>query len=549
VTAPKQFLELSELLDYVGMVLGRGIPGSVWVQAEIASLTDRRHLYLDLVQHDDSGREVAKTRANLWASERFRLEAKFRKATGGRLKADIKVLLQVVPDFHARYGFSLTIVDVAPEFTVGDMQQKLGRLRDTLTREGDYERNRALPLPDDPARVAVLSPRGAAGLGDFRREADRLARAGVVTFEYFEATFQGREASSSLLGALAAAHLAHAGQAFDLLVVIRGGGASTDLAWLNDLEVARAVAKFPAPVVTGIGHARDDTILDEVAAVRCDTPSKAVAWIERRVRDAAATAEGQFRRIRAVGREVLRTHTAELERTRSRAYGLGGHARGAAVGGGGSPHAAGAGPDASADDGAWVRAGAGGGVGGDVGGLGGGALHAHAGVRDGTLDVTPVPGGAPGEVKAGRVDAERPGPRRRGTRRTNDHERESRIGIAGGIVGGGPGRRVLLGVRVGGDDMNAGSAEYRRHYETLARIAQRLESGDADIDEVLPLLEEARVAYEACRARLEAVRRALGEDEDGSGRRGRRRTKTTRTRRRGKRRAVLSRGAERGRTP
>ena len=305
VTRPQQFLELVELLDYVGLVLARGIPGSVWVQAEIASLTDRRHLYLDLVQHDEEGREIAKTRANLWAGERFRLEGKFKRATGGGLRKDTKVLLQVTVDFHPQYGFSLTVLDVAPEFTLGDMQQKLDRIRETLVREGLYDRNRQLPLPADYARVAVLSPKRAAGLEDFRREADRLARAGVCDFVYFTATFQGRESSASLLSALAQAQLAHAAQPFDALVIIRGGGASTDLAWLNDVDVARAVSAFPAPVITGIGHARDDTILDEVAARRCDTPSKAIGFVQGCIAVAAATAVEHYRVVQRRGWEVL----------------------------------------------------------------------------------------------------------------------------------------------------------------------------------------------------------------------------------------------------
>ena len=317
VETPRQSLQLAELLDYVGMVLARGIPGSVWVQAEIAALSDRRHLYLDLVQHDESGREIAKTRANVWAGGRAALEGKFRRATGAGLRPDIKVLLSVVPEFHPQYGFSLTVIDLAPEFTLGDMRQKLDRLREVLGREGSLDANRALPLPGDFARVAVLSPKNAAGLGDFRREADRLS--GVCDFAYFEALFQGRAAPASLLAALSEAQLAHAAEPFDALVLLRGGGASTDLAWLNDLDLARALAHFPAPVITGIGHARDDTILDEVAARRCDTPSKAIALVVGGVLAGARGAEENFETIQAEGREALRRAEAATGAARARA--------------------------------------------------------------------------------------------------------------------------------------------------------------------------------------------------------------------------------------
>lgn len=301
---PEQFLDLADVLVYVGQVIARGVPGAVWVRAEIASLTDRRHLYLDLVQLED-GVEVAKCRGAVWARERYALEGKFRRATGGTLTAGLKVLLFCTAEFHPQYGFSLNVLDVAPEFTLGDAALRLDALRETLVREGVYGRNRTLPAPADFVRVAVMSPREAAGLGDFRRETDALEAAGVTEFLYLEATFQGREASASLTEAIAQAGEAHEEEPLDALVVIRGGGAVTDLAWLNDLAVARALATFPAPVITGLGHARDDTLPDEVACVRTDTPSKAAGLIVRTVAAAAAQAQEDARAIRTHARDVL----------------------------------------------------------------------------------------------------------------------------------------------------------------------------------------------------------------------------------------------------
>ncbi|GGO37837.1 exodeoxyribonuclease VII large subunit [Deinococcus humi] len=301
---PEQFLELSEVLAYIGQVIARGMPGAVWVRAEVASVTDRRHLYLDLVQLGEEG-EVAKCRATVWARERFSLEGKFRQATGGTLTAGLKVLLFCQPEFHPQYGFSLNVLDLSPEYTLGDAALRLDTLRQTLVQEGVYGLNRLLPPPADFARVAVISPTGAAGLGDFRRETDALEDAGVIEFRYLEATFQGREASSSLLRAAQAARELHEEVPLDALVVIRGGGAVTDLAWLNDLAFARALATFPAPVITGLGHARDDTLPDEVACVRTDTPSKAAGLILRTVAGAAAAAQEDARSIRAAAASLL----------------------------------------------------------------------------------------------------------------------------------------------------------------------------------------------------------------------------------------------------
>ncbi|UBV42375.1 exodeoxyribonuclease VII large subunit [Deinococcus taeanensis] len=319
---PEQFLDLAELLAYVGQVIARGVPGAVWVRAEIASVTDRRHLYLDLVQTGEAG-EVARCRATVWARERFSLEGKFRRATGGTLTAGLKVLLFCEATFHEQYGFALNVLDLSAEYTLGDAALRLTESRETLVREGVYGLNRLLPPPADYARFAVIAPREAAGLGDFRRDIDPLEAVGVLHPLYLEATFQGRDAAPSLLRAVHEARTLHEHEPLDALVMIRGGGAVTDLAWLNDLPFARALATFPAPVITGLGHARDDTLPDEVACVRVDTPSKAAALIVRTVTQAAAQAQQDTRTIRTHAAQVLVEAEAgtlwTMDRTRSAA--------------------------------------------------------------------------------------------------------------------------------------------------------------------------------------------------------------------------------------
>lgn len=321
---PATSLTLRDLLAYVEQVLARGIPGAVWVRAEIAAITDRRHLYLELIQHE-GGREMAKCRATLWATERYALEGRFKRATGGGLKAGMQVLLFVTAEFHPQYGFALNIVDAAPEFTVGEAALRLDKLRRDLDAEGLLTRNRLLPVPQDFSRVIVISPRGAAGLGDFRRELDGLAAAGLLDVVYLEATFQGREAEASLLRALAQAAELHAQQGADALFIIRGGGATTDLAWLNSEAVARAAAQFPAPVITGIGHARDETILDELACVRTDTPSKAAAYLVgrlvERLQDTAALYAQIVDGVRGVVQEARRGSQAQYDRVQRAAQG------------------------------------------------------------------------------------------------------------------------------------------------------------------------------------------------------------------------------------
>ena len=205
-----------------------------------------------------------------------------------------------------------------PSYTLGDLAAKLARIRERLRRDGLYDRNKGLPAPVEFVRVAVISPSTSAGLGDFRRETDRLQHAGLCDFIYYHATFQGTEAPSSIRTAVNEALAAHRQRPFDALVVIRGGGSVTDLAWLNDLELALLLCRSPIPVFTGIGHERDGTILDEIAHRRFDTPSKVALHIASTIKDNALVALADLDRIEAqVGRILARERTtldAQAER-------------------------------------------------------------------------------------------------------------------------------------------------------------------------------------------------------------------------------------------
>jgi len=318
---PTDFVRLGELLTYVGKVLEGGFGGYVLVSAEIGSLTDRKHLFMELLETGEDGREQAKTRATLFAPERFKVEHRFKRVTGSLLESGLSVLLGVIPTFHPQYGFALNVLDIAPAFTLGAAQQKLEQSRAVLEREGLLDLNKRFPIPADFSRVAVLSPEKAAGLGDFRQTVDALEAHGLCEFSYFEATFQGNSAANSLKVALERIKREHQETPFEALCIIRGGGSSLDLAWLNDLDLARAVARFPAPVLSGIGHARDETLLDEVAALRLDTPSKLAAFIQAQIVQSAAQAEFHFGQIREFAREIVQTDEYALERLNSHILG------------------------------------------------------------------------------------------------------------------------------------------------------------------------------------------------------------------------------------
>ena len=175
-----------------------------------------------------------------------------------------------------------------------------------------------LPSPVDFVRVAVISPETSAGLGDFRQEADRLHRGGLCEFHFVRATFQGLEAPSSILDAIETVLSAHRERTFDALVIIRGGGAVTDLAWLNDLELARRICRLPIPVLTGIGHERDSTILDEVAHRRFDTPSKVAHHITQTILDTARDALADLERIEHQVQRIVAKHADRLAAEKQR---------------------------------------------------------------------------------------------------------------------------------------------------------------------------------------------------------------------------------------
>lgn len=296
----KRYL-LSKLLKGIERLISEKASMPLWVLAEVSSATCAAsgHLYLDLVEHDADGQKIASARGVAWRAQAIALRAKFRNDTGDELKSGLKVLLLVRARFSAAHGFTLQIDDIDPSFTLGEMEARKRRIRASLAQEGIADKNRRLPRPTDFFRVAVIAPAGAAGLGDFQAHARLLEAHAVCQFLYFGATFQGATAQASICSAIEQVLMSHQFEnAFDALVIIRGGGAVTDLDYLNSLEIARAVCEAPMPVLVGIGHERDNTIVDEVACWRFDTPSKVIAGIENTIRSRAQSACNSFERIR-----------------------------------------------------------------------------------------------------------------------------------------------------------------------------------------------------------------------------------------------------------
>jgi exodeoxyribonuclease VII large subunit len=305
---PSKGVPLSQLLAGVATVVEQAFRSGVWTTAEIVRVDGDSDVYLELAERNAGGTLVAKARAIVWGRDVERVLGTFQAATGVRLAAGIKVLVRARPEFSAQYGLTLHIDGIDPSYTLGDLEAKKRQIREQLKAEGIFDRNRQLPAPWDYRTLLVVSPPRAAGLGDFARDADRLQQHGLCEATYAHSRFEGEGAPASIRDAMEAAIATWPGQALpDAIVIIRGGGAVNDLAWLNDYELARFVCLSPVPVLTGIGHERDNTVLDEVAHQRFDTPSKVVAGIQALIVKRARESQSAFDEIAGFALKQVRS--------------------------------------------------------------------------------------------------------------------------------------------------------------------------------------------------------------------------------------------------
>ncbi len=284
---------LSLLLAGVADAVNRTFHQGEWTIVDVVQVSVRKHVFLELAERDSNGVVLAKANAMIWASIADQILPPFEAATGVSIGPGMKLLVRARPIFNVQYGFRLILDAIDPDFTLGELEARKREIRARLQQQNLWGLNKALDFPWDFRAVLVIAPQDAAGLGDFRAEAQRLDRAGVCRFVYAHSRFQGPGAAEEIIEAARTALTAgnSVGQVlFDAIVFIRGGGAVNDLAWLNNYELARFVCELKFPVFTGIGHERDSTILDEVAHTSFDTPSKVIAGIEatiaRRTREA-----------------------------------------------------------------------------------------------------------------------------------------------------------------------------------------------------------------------------------------------------------------------
>ena len=297
-------LSLQAYLLQVQGIVKQQFGAPTWVIAELSDFRLRAngHCYMSLIE-STAGKEIAKCSASMMPGvANLQLKA-FRIVTQSDPTPGMKLLLNVSASFHPQYGFQLQVHTLDGNYTAGEMKAQVEKIIDQLKREGYYDNQKKLPSPAGFWRVAVVSPEQAAGLGDFQRDADRLHSYGLVQFVYYEAIFQGDKAPDAIKEAIRNVYADHQNHPYDAVCLIRGGGAKADLAWLNDYRLALWICKIPIPVFTGIGHERDETILDLVAHTRFDTPSKVVSAIMRHLQNDADDLE-----------RVIASGTTEAER-------------------------------------------------------------------------------------------------------------------------------------------------------------------------------------------------------------------------------------------
>ena len=276
----EEAISLQQLNQLVASVINQTFTDAVWITAELSDVrvASNGHCYMQLVEKDPKrGTMLAFANAHIWSNRWWLIRDTFQQQTGQAFASGIKVLLQVQVTMHEAYGYSLNILDVDPTYTLGEMARRRQQIIAQLQEDGVIDMNRELPFPTLPQRIAIISASEAAGYGDFCHQLHDNEWGLCFYTHLFPATMQGDKTESSVIAALEKISMYE--DVFDVVVIIRGGGASADLASFDSYDLAFYIANFPLPVITGIGHDRDQTVLDRVAHTSVKTPTAAAALL------------------------------------------------------------------------------------------------------------------------------------------------------------------------------------------------------------------------------------------------------------------------------
>ena len=303
-------MTLFELNRLVRETIECELPHEYWVEAELSECRESRgHCYMELIEKDEqTATPIAKARANCWAQKWVMIRPYFERATGQRLVAGMKVMLKVHPQFHEAYGFSWIVTDIDPTYTLGDMARKRQEIIRQLKEEGVFDLQKELTLPLFCQHIAVISSETAAGYGDFCNQLADNPYGFQFQTQLFPAIMQGEGVEGSIINALERIY----DQPFDCVVIIRGGGATSDMSGFDTLALAEHVANFPLPIITGIGHDRDESILDMVSHTRVKTPTAAAALLIDHLKEVLDTVNNAQNSITRLVQQKLSTLSAQL---------------------------------------------------------------------------------------------------------------------------------------------------------------------------------------------------------------------------------------------
>ena len=306
-------LSLIELNKLIQETLKNNLEPSYWIVAEIGELNvnQKGHCYLELIQNENN-KVVAKVRATIWSYTYRNLSTWFQGITGQPLTEGLKILANIKISFHELYGFSLNIQDIDASYTIGEKEKIRQEVINRLVSDGVFEMNKELNLPLVPQKIAVISSPTAAGYGDFIQHLDENPYAYNVDTSLYEAIMQGSGAPDSIISAL---HKINEADGHDLVVVIRGGGSQLDLECFDNYELCSHLAQFPLPVITGIGHERDETIADMVAHTKLKTPTAVAEFILQGLSSFEVLINDEAAKISKMARYILQNTATRLMST------------------------------------------------------------------------------------------------------------------------------------------------------------------------------------------------------------------------------------------
>ena len=306
----KQY-SLLELCDCIDEALQSKLEETYWVRAEIASLTERGHCYMELVEKAKNNSIAAKVRATCWSHVYHLLAAYFANETGQMLSVGMQVLLQVEVSFHAVYGLSVNVVGIDPTFTLGDLARQRQQTIQRLQEDGVMDMQRSLKMATLPRRIAVVSASDAAGYGDFCHQLESNSGGFRFRTELYPAVMQGEQSPASIIRALE--DIAQRAEEYDVVAIVRGGGASTDLRNFDDYSLALHCANFPLPIIAGVGHTRDVSVVDMVVHTSVKTPTAAAEWLINAMQEQAEKVGELYVRLQRVAQHAIHKQQNRLE--------------------------------------------------------------------------------------------------------------------------------------------------------------------------------------------------------------------------------------------